>query len=205
GADALDGLGPAVLVADAELRPDEPDLGAHDARQQDVAHLVVDRVGPVDPALLDEDGLHAEPGRGRRDLPGVVGLHAADGHQRVGALAEGVGDQVLQLAGLVAAEGQAAVAVFALGPDLRAAEVGGEAFQWVHGAGAEGQRVTLEVVDGHAWLLTRATCNILHSTLDPLSRPLALTGPRDAGRAACGRAGPASAARWRRGSSPSPR
>src|SRR5690606_41074194 len=70
---------------------------------------------------------------------------------------------------------------------------------------AEGQRVTLEVVDGHAWLLTRATCNILHSTLDPLSRPPSLTGPRDAGRAACGRAGPASAARWRRGSSPSDR
>ena len=33
------------------------DLRAHDPRQQDVADPVVDRVRPVDPALLDEHGL----------------------------------------------------------------------------------------------------------------------------------------------------
>ena len=58
------------------------------------------------------------------DLTGVVGLVAADRHQGVGALRQRVGDDVLELAGLVAAEGQPAVAVLPLGPDLGAAEVG---------------------------------------------------------------------------------
>ena len=50
--------------------------------------------------------LQAELGRDGRDLAGVVGLEAADGDQRVGALGERVRDEVLELAGLVAAEGE---------------------------------------------------------------------------------------------------
>ena len=55
----------------------------------------------------------------RGDLAGVVGLVAADRDQRVRALGERVGDEVLELAGLVAAVGEPGVAVLALGPDLR--------------------------------------------------------------------------------------
>jgi hypothetical protein len=62
----------------------------------------------------------------------VVGLHPADGDERVAALRERVGDQVLQLAGLVAAVRDTGVAVLALGPQGRAAEVFGEAVQPVH-------------------------------------------------------------------------
>ena len=128
---------PAVLEADAEPRLHQADVGPHDAGQQDVADLVVDRVRPVDPALLDQDGLQAHLGGDRGHLPGVVGLHAADADERVRALPERVGDQVLQLAGLVAAVGQPAVAVLALGPDAGTAEVIAEPVQRVHGAGAE--------------------------------------------------------------------
>jgi hypothetical protein len=53
----------------------------------------------------------------------VVRLDAADRHERVAALRERVGDEVLELADLVAAERDAGVAVLALGPDLdRAAQ-----------------------------------------------------------------------------------
>ena len=45
---------PAVLEPDPESGLDEVDLSAHDSRQQDVAHPVVDRVRPVHPTFLDE-------------------------------------------------------------------------------------------------------------------------------------------------------
>ena len=99
------------------------DVGAHHPRQQDVADLVVDRVVPRHPLLLHETALQPEVGGDGGDLPGVVGLVAADRDQRVGAAGEHVGDDVLELADLVAAEGEAAVDVLALGPDLGAAEV----------------------------------------------------------------------------------
>src|SRR5580704_11723492 len=143
------GVLPAVLEADAEPCLYQTDVGPHDAGQQDVADLVVDRVRPVHPALLNQDGLQACPGGDRGDLPRVVGLHPADADQGVRALPERVGDQVLQLPGLVAAEGQPAVAVFSFGPDAGAAEVIAEPVQRMHGAGAEQQGVTLEVVQGH--------------------------------------------------------
>ena len=89
------------------------------------------------------------------DLPGVVGLVAADGDERVGAAGEGVGDDVLQLADLVAAVGQAAVDVLALGPDLGAAQVLGQPLQVLDGGGAEGERVALELLEDHgvSWVL----------------------------------------------------
>jgi hypothetical protein len=70
-------------------------------------------------------------------LAGVVGLVTADRDQRVRALREHVRNDVLELAGLVAAVGQTAVAVLPFGPDPGAAEVLGEPVQRMHRAGSE--------------------------------------------------------------------
>src|SRR6185437_5319228 len=102
-------LFPALLEADAEFSGYEPHVRPGQPADQDVADLVVDRIWPVHPAFLDEHALEAYPGRDRRDLAGVVGLHAADRNQRVAAFGQGIGDQVLQLARLVAAVGDARV------------------------------------------------------------------------------------------------
>ena len=88
-------------------------------------------------------------GRHRRDLARVVGLDAADGHERVAALGERVREEVLELADLVAAEGEAAVAVLALGPDRRAAEVLRQAVEPLDRRGAEQERDSGEVGEGH--------------------------------------------------------
>ena len=75
--------------------------------------------------LLHGDCLQPEVGGDAGDGAGVVRLHTTDRHERVAALGERVGDEVLELAHLVAAEGDARVAVLALRPDLDlAAEVG---------------------------------------------------------------------------------
>src|SRR3954447_25517024 len=76
---------PRVADADVEAGRIELDVRAHDPREQDVADLVVDRVGPVDPLLRDEPGLEPELRRDSGDLTGVVGLVAADRDERVGA------------------------------------------------------------------------------------------------------------------------
>ena len=104
--------------ADVEAGVDEADVGAHDPREQDVADLVVDGVGPVDPVLLHEHAAQPELRGDGGDLPRVVRLHAADRDERVAALCERVGGEVLELAHLVAAVGEARVAVLALRPDL---------------------------------------------------------------------------------------
>jgi hypothetical protein len=80
----------------------------------------------------------------------VVGLHAADRDQRVAALRQRIRDEVLQLAGLVAAVGDPGVAVLALGPDRGAAEVPGQPIEPVHRRRAEQQRIPVEVVKCHA-------------------------------------------------------
>ena len=87
--------------------------------------------------------------RGGRDLARVVGLDAADRDERVAALGERVGDEVLELARLVAAVGEAAVAVVALGPDRGAAEVARQPVEAVDGRRAEQQRVAGERVEAH--------------------------------------------------------
>src|SRR5204863_9390027 len=102
---------PALLEADAEAGVDEADVGAHQPAQLDVPHAVVDDVGPVDPAFLDQHALHAGARSGRSDLSGVIRLHAADRHKRVATLRQRVGHQVLELPGLVAAVCQPTVAV----------------------------------------------------------------------------------------------
>ena len=74
GLDLGDGVLPRRPDADVEAARVQPHVGAHDPREQDVADLVVDRVVPVDPPLLDQPALQAEVRRDRRHLPGVVGL-----------------------------------------------------------------------------------------------------------------------------------
>ena len=126
--------------------------GTEDAAQQDVADAVIDAVVPVDPALLDEPAFHAELGGDGGDLAGVVGLDAADRDQRVAALGDRLGHEIFELAHLVAAEGEAAVAVVALGEDLDlAAETGGEAGQLFDRRRAEGQLVAGKAVELHGW------------------------------------------------------
>jgi hypothetical protein len=138
-------LFPALLEADAELGAHQAHVGPGEAADQDVADLVVDGVGPLDPALLHEHAL--EPGtRGDGgDLAGVVRLHAADRDEGVAALGERVGDEVFEFAGLVPAVRDAGVAVLPLGPDRGAAEVRGEPVEPVHRGRPEQQRVTLEL------------------------------------------------------------
>ena len=71
---------------------------------QDVADLVVDGVRPVDPALLHQHALQAQRAAATAATWRVwLRLHAADRDQRVAALRQRVGDEVLELAGLVAA------------------------------------------------------------------------------------------------------
>ena len=148
--DVGDRLLPALLEADPEARVHEPHVGAHQAAELDVADAVVDDVGPVDPALLHEHAAHPGARRGGRDLARVVGLHAADRDERVAALGARVGDEVLELARLVAAVGEPAVAVVALRPHVRAAELRAQPLEPVHGRRAERQRVPLEGVEAHA-------------------------------------------------------
>jgi hypothetical protein len=79
----------------------------------------------------------------------VVGLVAADRDESVRALLNDVGNEVLELAGLVAALGESAVAVFTLCPDAGTAQVLAEPIQAVDRAGAKEQRIPGEVLDGH--------------------------------------------------------
>jgi len=141
---------PAFLEPDAERRLDQPYLGPEDPGEEDVPDPVVDHVGPVDPALLDEHAAEAGTrGRGRH-LPRVVRLHAADGDQRVAALRQPVRDQVLQLARLVPAEGEAGRDVVPLRPDPRAAEMLGQAVEPVDRRRPEDERKPLETVERHS-------------------------------------------------------
>jgi hypothetical protein len=75
----------------------------------------------------------------------MVRLDATDGHERIGIGGEGIGDDVLELANLVAAEREARVAVLALCIDLdRAAEMLRQAAQLLDRRRAERERVALE-------------------------------------------------------------
>ena len=119
--DRVEGALPRVADADVEAGRIDADVAAHDPRELEVADLVVRHVGPIDPVLLHRDDLEAEVARDTGDRARVVGLDAADRDQRVAALGDRLGHEVLELAHLVAAERDAAVAVLALGPDLDAA------------------------------------------------------------------------------------
>ena len=61
-----------LLVPDIEALLVQPHVAAHDAREQDVARLVVQRRVDGDPLLLDGDGLEAGGGRDGGDGAGVA-------------------------------------------------------------------------------------------------------------------------------------
>ena len=152
---------PALADPDVESSRIEPHVGAHDPREEDVADLVVDGVGPLDPVLLDEHAAQAETRGDRRDLARVVGLHATDRHERVAALREGLGHEVLELADLVAPVGEARVAVLALGPDLHlASEVLLEALEPMDRRRPERQRDPLEVGEAHRRDVNAPSCAV---------------------------------------------
>src|SRR5699024_3961866 len=152
------GVLPARADADVEARRIETDIGAHDARELDIADLVVPRIIPIDPALLHEAGLETERrghGRGRAGVGGVV---AAARREGVRARGEAVGNAVLELARPGPTEGETGADVCARGPRPGPAEGLAQSLQCVHGAGSEGERVALEVRDGHGVLCSLDMC-----------------------------------------------
>jgi hypothetical protein len=88
--------------------PAGDDARAFDAEQPE-QQVVARRVGAEaarDALLEDQAALHPLAHRRRRRQPAVVRLHRTHGDERVRALRERVGDQELELAGLVAAGGE---------------------------------------------------------------------------------------------------
>jgi hypothetical protein len=114
------GLLPALADAYAEFRRAKLDVRAEDAAHLNVTDAIVYCVGPVHPMLLHQIGFEAQVRGNRGHLARVVRLHASNRHECVAPLREGIGNEVLELADLVATAGQAAVAVLTLGPDLGA-------------------------------------------------------------------------------------
>jgi len=109
--------------------------------------------------LLDGDCAETEVSRDARDGAGVVRLDPADRDERVAARGQCVRDEVLELANLVAAEGDAGVAVLALGPDLDPSTQGRtQAWQRMHGRQPEQERDARKVVEAHPG--TVATCGL---------------------------------------------
>ena len=138
-------LFPALANADVKAFIDQLHVGAHDAAEQDIADAVVDGVLVRHPAFLHQAALHADLGRDGCDHAGVVGLHAADRDQRVGIGSDRIGDDVFELAQLVAAEGETRIAVLALGVELDlAAEMLREPLQLLDMGGSEGERIAFE-------------------------------------------------------------
>ena len=158
---------PALLEADPELGLHEPHVCAQDPAEQDVPDAVVDGVGPVDPALLDEHALQPRARRDRRDLARVIRLHAADRDERVAALFERVGEQVLEFPRLVASVGEARADVVALRPHARAAEVLGQPLERMDRRGAEEKRIALELVEAHG----ATVCRVVRASHLPSAVP----------------------------------
>ncbi len=148
--DLVDRLLPALADADVEAVVDQPHVGAHDAREHDVADPVIDGVLVRHPGFLHQAALHADLGRDGGDHPGVVGLHAANRDQRVGVGGDCVRDDVFELAQLVATIGEAGIAVLALGIDIDiAAKMLRQPLQLLDGRRAEGERVARKFVELH--------------------------------------------------------
>jgi hypothetical protein len=98
------------------------DDGAVQLVHHHIGGLGIGGVRVAGPVLEQDVAGEAQLGGRRRGLAGMVGLGGALGDDRVGALRTRLGHQVFELAGLVAAGGQAG-AVVPLDPELRSAEV----------------------------------------------------------------------------------
>src|SRR5215212_1670622 len=96
----------------------------------------------------------------------MVGLDAADRNQRVGAGRDSIGHDVFELPDLIAAEGQAGIAVVALGKDVdHTAEMRGEALQVLDRRRAEGQRIAGEFFKHDMGLQQRVSLSSTYSKL----------------------------------------
>ena len=135
-ANFLHGELPAGTDADVEAGSVQAYIGTGMRDIWMLPTLVIHRVGVIDPVFLHQHTLHSQVGCDRGDLAGLVRLDTADGHQRVATLGERLGNQVLELACLVAAERQAAIAVLALGVELNlAAKLRAQSLQGLMGVG----------------------------------------------------------------------
>ena len=122
--------------------------------KQDVADPVVDGILVRNPGLLHQAALHADFRRDRGDLARMVRLHAADRDQRVGVRGDRVGDDVFELAQLVAAERKAGIAVLALGVKLDwAAEMRAQVAEFLDRRRSEGERIAGEFLQHVSGLL----------------------------------------------------
>ncbi len=150
GLDVRERLLPARPKADVEPSRAEPHVRAQHPGEQDIADLVVDAVRPVDP-VPPARARSARPSTRSdcRHLPRVVRLNSADRDERVTALSERVGGEILELAHLVAAVGEARVTVVPLCPDLDcAAKMLTQPPQWMHRRVTEQQGDAVEL-DAH--------------------------------------------------------
>jgi hypothetical protein len=133
---------PAPANSDIKALIDQANVGAHDAAELDVADPVIDRILVRNPGFLHKTAFHADLGGDRGDLAGVVRLHAADRHQRVGVRGDRIGNDVFELAQLVAPVREPRVAVLALGVELDlAAEMRGEAREFLNVRRSKGERI----------------------------------------------------------------
>ena len=127
------------------VRFDDAHVGAQDPVEQQVAVRRGD--GLVLPALQDEDRIHAQPPGTGGGHPRPVGLHSRPGDHGVAVLGDGVGEDEVELARLVAPEGESGLVV-ALDEETRSAEFGGEGRHLLEGGREVGEGGLLEAGDG---------------------------------------------------------
>jgi len=131
GANPIGELVEPAVVADLPLERVEVEGGAHHVAQERVSDMPL--LAPLrrDPVVVQEHASEAHSrSRGSR-LAGLIGLHCSNRDEGVSTLLDGIGDDELELAGLVAAAGEAGEVV-ALDPDLGPAEVVREPAERVH-------------------------------------------------------------------------
>ncbi len=145
GLHVRDRLFPTLPDTDVEPFVDHLDIGPHDPAQQDVADTVIDGVLMRHPAFLNQPAFHADFRRDSRHHARVVRLHPADRDQRIGVGGDRIGNDVFELAQLVAAESQSRITVLALGVEFDlAAQVCAEPLQLLDMRGSEGEWIAFE-------------------------------------------------------------
>ena len=117
--------------------------------QKHIAGMLVIRVAVAGAVFQNDVAFHAHLGGDGSGLARVVGLRGTLRDQRVGTVLHRVCDQVFELAGLVAARGQAG-AVVALDPQLRPAQGGCQAVHGLQGGRAMGDADAGEFGEFHA-------------------------------------------------------